>query len=103
MVSKKGKRLLLYEAVAVTGVVSQDMGDSWGLLGWYFCLVVGMNLSSGSSGRSVDPRVRLAIARWPNDAPCGAVSSFCDQEGISRRTFYMLRVWARAGGRGSGH
>jgi hypothetical protein len=25
----------------------------------------------------VDPRVRLAIAQWPPDAPRGAVSTFC--------------------------
>jgi hypothetical protein len=25
----------------------------------------------------IDPRVRLAIAQWPDDAPRGAVSTFC--------------------------
>ncbi len=51
---------------------------------------------SNSSG--VDPRVRLAIARWPDDAPRGAVTTFCEQEGISRKTFYVLRARARADG-----
>lgn len=39
----------------------------------------------------VDPRVRLAIARWPEDAPRGAVSAFCQEHSISRKTFYVLR------------
>lgn len=39
----------------------------------------------------VDPRVRLAIAQWPDDAPRGAVSAFCVEYGISRHTFYKLR------------
>lgn len=46
----------------------------------------------------VDPRVRLVIARWPDDAPRGAVSSFCAKEGISRNTFYKLRARALAEG-----
>ena len=32
------------------------------------------------------------------DAPRGAVSSFCQQEGISRKTFYVLRARALAEG-----
>ena len=32
----------------------------------------------------IDPRVRLAIAQWPDDAPRGAVSTFCAEHGISR-------------------
>lgn len=39
----------------------------------------------------VDPRVRLAITQWPPDAPRGAVSTFCTEEGISRKTFYAIR------------
>lgn len=39
----------------------------------------------------IDPRVRLAIARWPDDAPRGAVSTFCAEHGISRKSFYVLR------------
>jgi transposase InsO family protein len=39
----------------------------------------------------VDPRVRLAIAQWPPDAPRGAVSTFCLEQGISRKTFYEIR------------
>ena len=44
------------------------------------------------------PRVRLAIARWPDDAPRGAVTTFCAEQGISRKTFYALRARARAEG-----
>lgn len=39
----------------------------------------------------VDPRVRLAITQWPDDAPRGAVSTFCLEHGISRKTFYAIR------------
>ena len=39
----------------------------------------------------IDPRVRLAIAQWPDDAPRGAVSTFCVEHGISRKSFYELR------------
>ena len=27
----------------------------------------------------IDPGVRLAISQWPEDAPRGAVSTFCDE------------------------
>jgi hypothetical protein len=39
----------------------------------------------------VDPRVRLAIARWPDDAPRGSVTTFCLEHGVSRKTFYAIR------------
>jgi len=39
----------------------------------------------------VDPRVRLAIAQWPDDAPRGAVTTFCLEHGIARKTFYAIR------------
>jgi hypothetical protein len=39
----------------------------------------------------IDPRVRLAISKWPDDAPRGAVSTFCAEHGISRKSFYELR------------
>lgn len=39
----------------------------------------------------VDPRVRLAIARWPDDAPRGSVTTFCVEHEISRKTFYAIR------------
>lgn len=39
----------------------------------------------------IDPRVRLAISQWPDDAPRGAVSTFCSEHGISRKSFYALR------------
>jgi transposase InsO family protein len=46
----------------------------------------------------VDPRVRLAIAQWPEDAPRGAVTTFCAEHGISRKTFYVIRTRALAEG-----
>ncbi len=46
----------------------------------------------------VDPRVRLAISQWPDDAPRGAVSTFCAEHGISRKSFYELRKRARDDG-----
>lgn len=46
----------------------------------------------------VDPRVRLAIARWPESAPRGSVTAFCAEHGISRKTFYVLRARAREAG-----
>ncbi len=38
----------------------------------------------------VDPRVRLAITQWPPDAPRGAVTTFCVEHSISRKTFYEI-------------
>ena len=46
----------------------------------------------------IDPRVRLAIAHWPDDAPRGAVSTFCAEHDISRKSFYELRKRALADG-----
>lgn len=46
----------------------------------------------------IDPRVRLAISQWPDDAPRGAVSTFCAEHGISRKSFYELRERARTDG-----
>jgi transposase InsO family protein len=46
----------------------------------------------------IDPRVRLAISQWPVDAPRGAVSTFCAEHGISRKSFYELRKRAKADG-----
>jgi putative transposase len=46
----------------------------------------------------IDPRVRLSIAQWPDDAPRGAVSTFCAEHGISRKSFYKLRNRAAADG-----
>ena len=45
-----------------------------------------------------DPRVRLAISQWPEDAPRGAVSTFCVEHGISRKCFYELRKHAVGAG-----
>jgi putative transposase len=39
----------------------------------------------------VDPRVRLAISQWPDDAPRGSVTTFCNEHEITRKTFYELR------------
>lgn len=46
----------------------------------------------------IDPRVRLAISQWPRDAPRGAVSTFCAEHGISRKSFYELRKRAKEDG-----
>jgi transposase InsO family protein len=46
----------------------------------------------------VDPRVRLAIARWPDDAPRGSVTTFCLEHEIARKTFYAIRKRAMAEG-----
>lgn len=51
-----------------------------------------------NSYEPVDPRVRLAISRWPDDAPRGAVTTFCAEHGISRKTFYVLRKRALVDG-----
>lgn len=44
-----------------------------------------------AASEPIDPRVRLAISQWPDDAPRGAVSTFCAEHGISRKSFYELR------------
>lgn len=51
-----------------------------------------------AANEPVDPLVRLAIARWPDDAPRGAVSTFCAEHDISRKTFYELRKRAKVEG-----
>ncbi|WP_424468107.1 integrase core domain-containing protein [Pseudoclavibacter helvolus] len=51
-----------------------------------------------SPNEPVDARVRLAICRWPMDAPRGSVTTFCIEHGISRKTFYAIRARARAEG-----
>lgn len=51
-----------------------------------------------STNTPIDPAVRLAIAHWPDDAGRGAVTSFCTEHGISRKTFYLLRARAATEG-----
>jgi putative transposase len=51
-----------------------------------------------AASEPIDPRVRLAISQWPDDAPRGAVSTFCAEHGISRKSFYELRKRARVDG-----
>lgn len=46
----------------------------------------------------IEPSVRLLIVSWPDDAPRGAVSAFCREHGISRKSFYALRQRARLEG-----
>ena len=46
----------------------------------------------------VDPRVRLAIAQWPSDAPRGSVTTFCLEHDLSRKTFYAIRKRAQLEG-----
>lgn len=42
--------------------------------------------------------VRLAIAKWPDDAGHGSVAAFCRANQISRSWFYELRARARSDG-----
>ncbi len=49
----------------------------------------------------VDARIRLAIARWPLDAPRWSVTTFCAEHQISRKTFYVILARARTEGSGS--
>jgi transposase InsO family protein len=51
-----------------------------------------------TSVEPVDPRVRLAISQWPDDAPRGSVTTFCVEHGISRKTFYKIRGRAKTDG-----
>src|SRR4051812_29429375 len=51
-----------------------------------------------AASEPIGPRVRLAISQWPDDAPRGAVSTFCAEHGISRKSFYELRKRATADG-----
>ena len=51
-----------------------------------------------AANEPIDPVVRLAISRWPDDAPRGAVSSFCVEHQISRKSFYELRKRAEVEG-----
>jgi putative transposase len=51
-----------------------------------------------AANEPIDPRVRLAISQWPDDAPRGAVSTFCAEYGISRKSFYELRKRVKADG-----
>ena len=51
-----------------------------------------------AANEPIDPRVRLAISQWPEDAPRGAVSTFCVEHGISRKSFYELRKRAMVEG-----
>lgn len=43
----------------------------------------------------ISSSVRLAIVQWPQDAPRGAVTAFCAEYGISRKSFYAIRAQAR--------
>ena len=51
-----------------------------------------------TANEPVDPRIRLAITQWPEDAPRGAVSTFCVEHEISRKTFYVIRARTRTDG-----
>ena len=51
-----------------------------------------------ATNEPIDPRVRLAISQWPDDAPRGAVSTFCAEHGISRKSFYELRKRTKING-----
>ena len=51
-----------------------------------------------AANEPIDPRVRLAISQWPDDAPRGAVTTFCAEHGISRKSFYELRMRTKVDG-----
>ena len=51
-----------------------------------------------AANEPIDLRVRLAISPWPDDAPRGAVSTFCAEHAISRTSFYELRKRAEGEG-----
>jgi transposase InsO family protein len=51
-----------------------------------------------AANEPIDPRVRLAISQWPEDAPRGAVSTFCAEHGLSRKSFYEIRKRVEAEG-----
>ncbi len=76
-------------------VLHQDIGD--GSVG------LGGDTSAPRLGGWLSPNpsilaVRLAISQWPDDAPRGAVSTFCAEHGISRKSFYELRKRAMTDG-----
>ena len=52
---------------------------------------------SPDKNRSAGPRVRLAIARWPDDAPRGAVTTFGAEQGIWRKDAPASCAGARRG------
>lgn len=45
-----------------------------------------------------DIKVRHLVATWPEDAPRGAVTTFCRHHKVSRAWFYKIRSAAAAGG-----
>jgi hypothetical protein len=70
-------------------------------------LHVGREAAAVAANEPIDPRVRLATAQWPVDASRGAVTTFCAEHDISRKTFYELRKrcevrWASVGARALG-
>ena len=66
--------------------VSQEVVDTSG------------SVIGGMSAHEPDPRVRLKVATWPDDAPRGAVVEFCRRHGVSRAWFYKVRAKALAEG-----
>lgn len=48
--------------------------------------------------RVVPVDVRAIITTWPEDAPRGAVTRFCEKAGISRSRFYEIKNLARSEG-----
>lgn len=46
----------------------------------------------------IDAHIRLAIVHWPDDAPRGAVTTFCAEHGLTRKSFYKIRQQAKEDG-----
>ena len=75
--------------------MSQDIGDTSRVVGGD---TSAQRLAEVAVNEPIDPRVRLAISQWPDDAPRGAVSTFCAEHRISRKSFYALRQHAKTDG-----
>jgi putative transposase len=44
------------------------------------------------------PKVRLLVVSWPDDAPRGAITAFCEEHGVSRSWFRKIRATAQSVG-----
>lgn len=50
------------------------------------------------SNTPIDAHIRLAIVHWPDDAPRGAITTFCAEHGLTRKSFYKIRQQAAEDG-----
>jgi hypothetical protein len=54
-----------------------------------------------NKNETVNARIRLAIPRWPEAAPCGAVTAFCTDHAIVLQMFHAIPARARDKGQAS--